>query len=73
MITNGHLCKGFRSFSPNKALGEYLPKRMGILPGKPFTEADFIRCGRDNLELEKIDDGQYFVDFSSKKRRRWKI
>jgi len=61
---NGHLYKAFRSFSPNKALGEYLRKRMGILPGMPFTEADFNRYGRDSIVLEKIAEGQYFVDFS---------
>ena len=37
---------------------------MGIESGEPFTESDFIRYGRDHIDLTLLSDGQYFVDFS---------
>ena len=61
---NGFVYKAFRSFRPNSKLGEYLRKRMDIESGKPFTESDFKRYGRDHIDLTLLSEGQYFADFS---------
>ena len=67
-IDNYHIYKGFRSFKPNKLLGEYLRKRMNIKSGKPFTESDFKKYGRDTIDLTLLGEGQYFADFSVKNK-----
>ena len=59
-----HVYKAFRSFRPNSRLGEYLRQRMGIKSGDPFEEKDFIRYGRENIEISLLDEGVYFADFS---------
>lgn len=59
-----HIYKAIRSFPRNAHLGEYLRKRMGIGSGKPFTDIDFKRYGRESIDLTLISEGQYYADFS---------
>lgn len=63
-ISAGNVFKQIRSFKPNSRLGEYLRGRMNIEDGKPFTDEDFKRYGRDTLDITLLDDGVYYADFS---------
>jgi|TARA_B110000967_G_C18861161_1_gene550019 hypothetical protein len=63
---NGNIYKAFRSFKPNSLLGQYLRKRMNIKSGQAFTELDFKKYGRDNIDLTLLAEGQYYADFSVK-------
>ena len=63
-----HIYKAFRSFRPNKLLGQYLRKRMKIKSGQPFKESDFKKYGRDTIDLSLLGEGQYFADFSVKNK-----
>jgi len=62
--SNGYVYKAFRSFRPNSKLGEYLRRRLGLESGVPFEEKDFIRYGRDHIDLTLLDEGIYYADFS---------
>ena len=41
---------------------------MNIKSGKPFTESDFKKYGRDTIDLTLLGEGQYFADFSVKNK-----
>ena len=48
----------------NSLLGEYLRNRMGVPNGAFVTKADLERYGRTDVTFYKIDDEQYYMDFS---------
>ena len=48
----------------NSLLGEYLRNRIGIANGAFVTKADLERYGRTDVTFYKIDDEQFFMDFS---------
>ncbi|MDB3997111.1 NgoFVII family restriction endonuclease [Gammaproteobacteria bacterium] len=66
-IPTGNVFKQIRSFKPNSRLGEYIRGRMNIEDGKPFTNEDFKRYGRDTIDITLLDDGVYYADFSVNK------
>jgi hypothetical protein len=39
---------------------------MNIKSGQAFTELDFKKYGRDNIDLTLLAEGQYYADFSVK-------
>ena len=51
----------------NGTLGRYFRHRLGLAPGSKVTKADLERYGRTDVEIVKVDDETYFMDFSAKK------
>ena len=50
----------------NAQLGEYFRGRLGLANGAPVVKQDLIDYGRTDVVFYKIDDEQYFMDFSPK-------
>lgn len=48
----------------NSLLGEYLRNRIGVANGAFVTKADLEHYGRTDVTFYKIDDEQFFMDFS---------
>ena len=48
----------------NSRIGEYFRNRLALANGAPVTKADLIRYGRTDVEFIKLDDEQYYMDFS---------
>lgn len=48
----------------NSKLGEYFRYRLGLPNGAFVTKNDLIRYGRTDVDFYKIDDEQYYMDFS---------
>lgn len=48
----------------NSLLGEYLRNRIGVANGAFVTKEDLDRYGRTDVTFYKIDDEQFFMDFS---------
>lgn len=48
----------------NSLLGEYFRNRLGLPNGAFVTRADFERYGRTDVTFYKLDDEQFFMDFS---------
>ena len=48
----------------NALLGEYLRNRLGVANGAYVTRADLERYGRTDIMFYKLDDEQYYLDFS---------
>lgn len=49
----------------NALLGEYFRGRLGLANGDFITKQHLLDYGRTNVTFYKIDDEQYFMDFSS--------
>ncbi len=48
----------------NSLLGEYFRNRLGLANGAYITYEDLIRYGRTDVTFIKIDDENYYMDFS---------
>ena len=48
----------------NSKLGEYFRYRLGLANGAFVTKEDLLRYGRTDVDFYKIDDEQYYMDFS---------
>lgn len=48
----------------NAQLGEYLRNRIGVANGAYVTKGDLIRYGRTDIDFYKLDEEQYYMDFS---------
>lgn len=48
----------------NSRIGEYFRNRLGLANGAPVTKEDLLRYGRTDVEFIKLDDEQYYMDFS---------
>ena len=48
----------------NSLLGEYFRNRLGLANGSLVSTADLERYGRTNVTFYKLDEEQYFMDFS---------
>lgn len=48
----------------NSKLGEYFRYRLGLPNGAFVTKDDLLRYGRTDVDFYKIDDEQYYMDFS---------
>lgn len=56
------------SSSPSKKiLGEYIRKRMKYKNNVPISKEDLINYGRTHIDIQLLDDGTYYFDFSVKK------
>lgn len=59
------------STSPNKSiLGKYLRHRIGNLPWNYIIKKqDLLKYGRTSIDISKIGDGIYYLDFSVNKKK----
>ena len=48
----------------NSLLGEYFRNRIGVANGAFITKQDLINYGRTDVTFYKLDEEQYFMDFS---------
>lgn len=48
----------------NAELGEYLRNRLGLANGVFISKADLERYGRHDITFYKLDEEQYYMDFS---------
>jgi hypothetical protein len=48
----------------NSLIGIYFRKRLGIPLGEKVTMAHLIKYGRSDIDFYKIDDENYYMDFS---------
>lgn len=48
----------------NADLGEYFRNRLGIANGESVAMEDLLRYGRTDVTFYKLDDEQYYMDFS---------
>ena len=63
----GNYYKALTSWPNKSILGAYLRKRLKVPSGSKVDYSHFLNYGRDCIDIEKIDDGQYYLDFSSTK------
>lgn len=56
--------KGIYSAQMQSPFSEYFSYRLNLPSGCPVTKADLIRYGRTDIDFFKIDDENYFMDFS---------
>lgn len=49
----------------NSLLGEYFRGRIGVANGNFVTKQDLLNYGRTDVTFYKIDDEQFFMDFSN--------
>lgn len=51
----------------NSRIGEYFRNRLSLPNGAPVTKEDLLRYGRTDVEFIKLDEEQYYMDFSVEK------
>lgn len=56
--------KAIHSTENNSILGEYFRRRLGVELGKPITKTDLEKSGQSEVVFYKIDDENYYMDFS---------
>ena len=61
--------KAITTPASNAQLGEYFRNRLGLANGAQVTKADLEAYGRSDVSFYKIDDEQYYMDFSVARRR----
>ena len=61
--------KGMSTPLNNSLLGRYFRKRLGVPDGAYVRREDFERYGRTDITFYKLDDEQYFMDFSQPEGR----
>lgn len=57
--------KAITTPSNNSLLGEYFRNRLGVPNGAPVTKNDLLQYGRTDVTFYKIDDEQFYMDFST--------
>ena len=48
----------------NSSLGEYFRNRLGLANGQLITKEHLIRYGRTDVTFYKVDEENYYMDFS---------
>jgi hypothetical protein len=56
--------KGLNSTLNNALIGEYFRYRLNLRNGAPVNLEDLLRYGRTDVDIYKIDEENYFMDFS---------
>lgn len=59
--------KAIHSTENNSIFGEYFRRRIGVPLGDPVTKADLEKYGQTEVTFYKIDDENYYMDFSSQR------
>lgn len=60
--------KGIHTPHDNAEIGRYFRRRLGLRDGAMVTSHDLKKYGRSDVVFYKIDDENYFMDFSSPKK-----
>ena len=60
---NGHF-KQMTSFPQKNIMGIYIRKRLGLGNYDQINDGHLKSYGRDNIDISKIDEGLYYLDFS---------
>lgn len=70
-IVDGVIYPKQLSTSPQKnILGKYIRKRLGNLPlDYTIRKKDLLKYGRTHIDISKIGDGIYYLDFSVNKKK----
>lgn len=61
---DGNYYKALTSWPKNNILGRYIRERMGLDEFAKITYQDCLNYGRDSIDIEKTEEGQYYIDFS---------
>ena len=61
--------KGMSTPINNSLLGEYFRRRLGLANGAFVTREDLDKYGRTSVTFYKLDDEEYFMDFSQPEGR----
>ena len=56
--------KAITTPASNALLGEYFRNRLGLYNGAYVTTEDLRKYGRTDVAFYKIDEEQYYMDFS---------
>lgn len=56
--------KQISTYKNKSILGTYLRRRLNVTSDHVITYQDLLNYGRDNIEISRLDDGRYFLDFS---------
>ncbi|MBK34430.1 MAG: restriction endonuclease [Gemmatimonadetes bacterium] len=56
--------KAIESPEDNSVLGLYFRNRLGVAPGRLVTKEDLLHYGRTDVVFYKIDEENYYMDFS---------
>jgi hypothetical protein len=56
--------RAIRTPHNNSQIGEYFRFRLGVANGEAITMEDFKRYGRIDIDFYKIDEENYYMDFS---------
>lgn len=48
----------------NSLLGIYFRRRLGVMSGYMVKVEHLIKYGRNSVDISKLSDGKYFLDFS---------
>lgn len=56
--------KGLHTTLNNSLLGEYFRYRLGVKNGEFVTREHLLKYGRTDVDFYKIDDENYYMDFS---------
>jgi len=59
--------KAIHSPLKNSQIGEYFRNRLGLASGAPVTKDHLLKYGRTDIDFYKIDDDEYYMDFSVSK------
>ena len=57
--------KALHSTENNSIIGEYFRHRLGVPLGREVTKVDLEKYGRTDVVFCKIDDDNYYMDFSA--------
>lgn len=64
VLAQGDIGKALETPKDNSLLGKYIRRRMGVPLGVYVTRQHFEAYGRTDVEICKIDNETYFMDFS---------
>ena len=57
--------KNLESSESNSLLGQYFRSRLRLASGAPVTLQDLLDYGRTTVSITKLDEANYFLDFSA--------
>lgn len=63
-LLRGALNKALTTPLGNSLLGEYFRRRLGVGNGEFVSIENLQEYGRDDVAFTKIDEEQYYMDFS---------
>ncbi|MDN5973025.1 restriction endonuclease PLD domain-containing protein [Bifidobacterium crudilactis] len=61
--------KAITTPASNALLGEYFRNRLGLANGSYIRREDLLTYGRSDVTFQKIDEEQYYMDFSVKNQK----